>query len=222
MRPRTQLLLASLLVGALVAAPAASAMYIVTPLKIRASDDAPEAGDTITLTLLPDPEHDDPNATSLAGKTVLVKANYDPKEGEEGSEPGSAQPVFLDLGSVTLDAEQSGTLTWTIPAELDRHNVFLTAVDEEGNDVGIGYGPLPVGEAPPMMTIMQGSPSEGSPEGTPLANEEAQGNLDDTDGGAPEPATNASSDQENATPGVGLLALVAVAGLAAVALRRRR
>lgn len=237
MSPVTRLLLASLVVGALVAAPAASALYVVTPLKIRISDNAPEVGDAVTLTLLRDPEYKE--NTSLAGRTVTVRYSYDPNEGEENSTPpaeGEATSVTRDIGTVTLDAKEGGTLAWTIPAELDRHNAFLTAVDENGEDVGVGYSPVAVGDAPPMMMIMAGGGggsepeplSPGSPEPAPGAQPEPQPATGAPDGAADtdttqEPGTreSAGGEKENATPGVGLAALVAVAGIAALALRRR-
>lgn len=223
----TRTLLALALFGALLAAPAASAMYIITPLKIQVSDDTPQVGDTITLTIVPDPEYDDPNATSLAGKSIVVKLNYDPKEGDENSEPGSAQPVFLEIGTVTLDDKQSATLTYTIPQELDDHNAFLTAVDEKGNDVGAGYGPIAVGDAPPIMMIMRNTPAEGGaqpqPEGTGTVGEEAQGNLDDTPPAETSGEDVAAEDaKDNATPALGLAAFIAVAAIAALVVRKRR
>lgn len=234
MRATHRLLLASLLLGALLAAPVASAVYITTPLKIQVSDDAPEAGDTVTLTLLRDPEYKE--NVSLAGKTIVVKYNFDPQEGQENSTPpeeGTARTQSGEIGTVTLDDKEGATLTWTIPQELDDHNAFLTALDENGEDVGIGYGPIAVGDAPPMMMIMRNPASGGAepvaPDETPpptgAPGEEPPGDLDDGAPPASAPTTDdtvgESAGDENATPGIGLAASVAVAALAALVLRRR-
>ena len=218
MSPLPRLLLASLLVGALVAAPGASAMYVITPLKVQVSHDAPQVGDTVTLTLIPDPES---NHSSLAGQTVTVRYSFDPQEGEENSTPpegGEAKSQLRDIGVVTLDAEQRASLAWTIPPELDDHNAFLTVVDEAGEEVGAGYAPVAVGDAPPIMMIMRGSPSESGPvESGPVESapeQEPAGAVDET----PRAEDEA---RDNATPAIGLAAFVAVAAIAALTVRRR-
>lgn len=196
----------------------ASAIYVVTPLALSFSSDHAQAGDRLTLTLGPNPEHE--NGTTYANAQVVIRYSWDPNEepaSEDPDQPVSSedrQPQEMvegEVDAITLDAGAKGTTTWTVPAEADDHNVFFQVLDPDTNET-LASGHVPVGDAPPVMAILAGSgpaepaPRDGELGGTPPAQEE---NADDD---------AAKKD----TPGVALVGALAALGLAAVVLARRR
>lgn len=192
-------LLALAAAGLLAASGPASAMYVMTPLRLGFSDTEVQAGDEVTLVL--DPEPEDENATKYAGQTVRVRYSWDSHEGEEGlGAPPEDGTVAGDVGTLALDAKVHGSITWTLPAEADGHNVFFQVLGADDKLLAAGH--VPVGDAPPVMAAMGGGPG-----GAPLE-------------AAPEDESTGGEDEKNAVPAPGLLALAA--GVGALALLRRR
>lgn len=194
-------LLALAAAGLLASSGTASAMYVITPLRIEASHAEAEPGDIIDLTLERDPEHE---GRSLAGETVLVRFGYDrnePRENETHS--GESDWVYVDIGRVTLNDKSAGALSWTIPAEVDDHNAFLTVLDDAGQTLGSTH--VRVGDATPMMFALRAGTDKGAvQEETPAPDVEAD--------------TQATSD----VPAPGLvLGVVALAAVALLVSRRR-
>lgn len=189
--------------GLMVASGPASAVYMVTPLTLRFSQDEAQVGDEITISVGPNAE--DPNATQYAGRQLSVQYGWNPNENEERDpeQPTSdADEVSGNVGVVQLDENVEGSLTWTIPAEADDHNVFFRVIGP--GDELLASGHVRVGDAPPVMAILAGSgPSE---VGEPLP---------------PEPEGESASDEKSAVPAPGLLAVAVGVGALALALRRR-
>ncbi|HUR69213.1 MAG TPA: hypothetical protein VM370_08200 [Candidatus Thermoplasmatota archaeon] len=187
-----------LMIGAttcLLVFPLGSASMVETPLAVEPDPQAAEVGDVVTfhVTLL--------NASwkdRLAGHTYRVDFTHD-------GETEGADVTIGRIGNVSLDEKAEGTFEWTIPAEVDDQNVFVTIMD---GDEGIGSAHIAVGDAPPIMFAAGGGPST----------------VDDVP--PAEGGTDASGEEREPTPakdvpglGAGLLGL---ATLAAVLLASRR
>lgn len=190
------------LLGSVLLASSAQALYVMTPLRISPTDSEGHVGDGLRFDVAPDPESN----VSYAGQTLTIRYEWDPMEGAERS---SDEPVSDDSarhgtsGTVTLDAKGTGSFTWTIPAEVDDRNVGLSLVDDAGEKVAFAY--VRVGDAEPQARIMAGGG------GAPL------------EGGEPLPEPTSQGDASTkGTPGAAPLAVAAVVGLAALALARRK
>lgn len=187
----------------------ASALYIQTPLLLDVDQEA-DVGDVLVVTVRPENET---AAAKYAGATVRVLFTYDANESGQGAaspeEPVDASDFreHTILDTLVLDDQAQATFGWTVPAEVDGHNVDL--VIEQGAE-RLAFAYLAVGDAPPMMRILAGSGP--APDGIGPDTEQD-----------PEPADDGEdADQEDAqdTPGFGLLAALAALG-AVVVLRRR-
>lgn len=201
MARRLPLLLALAAVGLLAASGVASAMYVITPLRLETSQAAAEPGDILDLTLSPDPDHE---GESLAGTSVLVRFGYDRNEPREGEEPpGESDLVYVEIGRVTLNDESAGALSWTVPAEVDDHNAFLAAIDDAGETLASAH--VRVGDATPIMfTLAAGAEDAPAPE----------------EPRATDAATDARATSDVPAPGL-VMGVVALAGVAALHARRR-
>lgn len=190
-------LLALLIVAAtLLTVPTTNAIYIETPLRVTADPAQAQAGDDVGFGVAP---ANDSAKERFAGKTLRAAYSYDSSENADDATLQSPLP------DVTLGDAATASFRWTIPAELDDRNVFVSLYD--GEEL-VGTVHIAVGDAPPML-MATGGPAN--------------------DDGAIEPDTRETT-QDDATPQAndkqavpGLLtfgALVAI-GLAAYALRRR-
>lgn len=191
-----------LLVAALALSGPASAMYIVTPLHLTASDNAVEVGDKVDFTLAPG--ENETEAKAYYGRTVRVVVSYDPYEsaGEPDSPRGDgewARETIVE--SLVIDDEGRATFSYTIPEKLDDKNLGILVEDAEGKIVA--QADVSVGDAPPMMRA--------------LASESGPAEVGEEP--SPEPAVDEPSQQN--VPGAGILALAAAVGVLALALRRR-
>lgn len=185
--------------GLLAASGVASAMYVITPLRIEASHAEAEPGDIIDLTLRPEQDYE---GESLAGKSVLVRFGYDRNEPVEGQEhTGESDFVYVDIGRVTLNDNSAGALSWTVPAEVDDRNAFITVLDEAGETVGSTH--VRVGDASPIMfALASGTKGEPVQEGGP--------------------EVQADTQAESDVPAPGLVAGVGALAAVALVLSRRR
>lgn len=210
--------LVGLLALALLAGPA-SAIYLVTPLRLASSAQTAEVGDSVTFTVSPENES---MAQAWAGKTVRVGYSWFPNETDatrDGDAPTSsedpeAQPERRVLrDALTLDAGANATFTWVVPEEVRDRNVDVYLEGEDGERVGFAW--LGIGQAPPQMRILAGS-------GPAEPGEQVQ--QDDV---VAEPGPDAQQDEPastvdgNDTPAPALVAALGVVLLAALALRRR-
>ncbi|HET6403187.1 MAG TPA: hypothetical protein VFH78_00955 [Candidatus Thermoplasmatota archaeon] len=197
-------LLASLL---LFAAPA-SAVYVVTPLRAFASDNAIDAGDTVDVTIEPENET---MAAEWRDRLVRVYYAYDTAESDEPDAPTSDETYRrVHLQDLTLDGDARGSFRWTAPEETDARNVALRIESEDGELLALVD--IAVGDAPPVMRILAGGDG-GAPEPVP---------IDEGNEGTPrDDAAVESGGNEKNVPSAGALAALAAVGLAAVALRRR-
>lgn len=187
--------------GILALATPAQALYIETPLLIHGPEKA-DAGDDVELTIGPHPD----NATARddwAGKTVHLRYSYDKNERASGDPDAPVDDSGITTGDIhrglVLDDKAGATLTWTVPAEFDGHNVDLYLEDDAGERVAFAY--IAIGDAPPQMRIMAGSgPAGEEPE---LDHDATTGNEDD------ERATH----EANGLGLVGILGLLGLVGL---------
>lgn len=197
--------LALALLACLLLAPAASALYVVTPLRAFADTNVAKVGDTLTVTIEPENET---TAAEWAGKLVHAYYAYDRNENAEQPSESPDSYVREPIGNgFTLDGKAAASFTWTVPADANDHNVAIRIESPEGELLAVAD--VAVGDAPPMMRALGGSAGGGAPE--PVQ----------TDMG------NAGSDREgeaaesNDVPAPALVAGLAVVVLAALALRRR-
>lgn len=204
-------LAAALLASLLAMAGPADAIYIVTPLTLSPTDVEADVGDALQFDVAP---HPDAEGASYAGRTLTVRYGYDPHEAAANEEPPSdpdgtvssddAPPedasILRDAQTITLDDASKASFTWTVPAEVDDKNVWITLVDEQNESVANAN--VNVGDAPPRMyALMEGSQGDGAPVQTD--------------------AEAVQDDATNDVPAPGVLALAVGAGLVALALRRR-
>lgn len=214
----TKLLIPALLVAGLLAlAPAAGAIYVVTPLTLHPSESEVQVGDSVEFRVEPQNESE---AAAWAGRTVSVIYTWNAAEGNESAqspdEPtdSSSMQERVLLEALTLDDAARASFQWTVPDEVDDHNVDVMLVDEDGERVAFTY--LAVGDAPPNMRILAGS-------GPAPAPEPANGTPEDGAAGGDAPAgADESAEPRQDTPGAGLVAIVGVVGALALALARRR
>lgn len=206
MRNQTSIIVVVVAAALLSMMSPAQAIYIETPLQLDIGDGKAEVGDDLELPIMPYPD----NASARedwAGKEVRIGYSYDKNENRETDPDAPASNEGVEegtIGTVTLDDQAKGTLTWKVPGELDGFNVnlFITSLDGEG----LAFAYLAVGDAPELVRIMSG------PGGEP---EHRLGTEDVHHDGDSEAAQEASG-----LAFVGLVAGVAAA-LAGFALRRR-
>lgn len=196
------------LISALVLlAPAASAVYVVTPLRAHASTNAADVGDTIDVTIEPENET---TAAEWAGKLVHAYYAYDPNEGAEDPDAQTSSEAYareLIDDSIALVGKAAGSFAWTVPAAVDDHNVVIRIESPDGELLAIAD--VAVGDAPPIMRTLAGSDAELADDSGPA----------ETSGGAPDAVEEHGTTQD--VPAPGLLALAAIVGLAAITWRRR-
>ena len=201
MNLRTLALAAAVLVAL---APAAQALYVVTPLRLHSETMQADVGDEVRFDVSPENES---MQAQWGGQTVVVWYTFDPNESEDPEQPrAETEPSFRRaqiLPDLQLDADASGTFTWTVPAEVDDRNVAVRVESADGELLAIRD--LAVGDAPAVMRIAAGGPGE--PVETPMETAPA-----DEDHGP---------ERERDTPGLGVVAALGMLGLAALAVRRR-
>ena len=206
-------LLALFAAAVLATSGTASAIYIYTPLQFENAPEKADVGDTLDLVVVPDAENASAK-TDHAGKTLRAVLGWSASEGQEPDASASEEDAREeDIGTVALDADARGSLTWTVPAEVDDKNVFIRLETAEGEAVAFAY--IAIGDAEPVMMIAASGPSEGGegveePTATPV---EEGGNLDDTNA--------ESSGGRSNVPGAPVVAALVGIGALALALRRR-
>jgi len=164
-----------------------SAMLVETPLRLAADDKEPDNRQNIKFQV---GATNDTTRDQLAGKDVIVRwAVYD--------ENGSAQEQTILRDDLVLDGEARLDFTWTLPAEADDRNLFVTI--ERGEEL-LAQVHLAVGDAEPMLMLM----SEMGPE-----------DAEPSDGIEEEEHSEPAN-----VPGLGIIA--AVLGLALVGIGARR
>ena len=136
-----------LLALTLVLAPTGRAVFIETPLRLTPSSVEADVGDALQFDVAP---ANDSAAAQYAGRTLTLHYAYDAET--EGQQAGG------DAGTVTLDDQGAGRFTWTVPADVDDKNVFLSLMD---GDEGVGSAHVRVGDAPPTMFAAGGMENGG-------------------------------------------------------------
>lgn len=220
---RTRLSLACVLaVGLLLAAtPAAQAVYIVTPLRISIPQRAYDVGDRVEFSI--EPEND---TTQEEWRNVVVSVcySYDSAERPEGEDrPASDEATSSDSivqecldERVTLDGEARATYAWTLPQEVDDHNVDVWLQADDGGKIAFTY--FAVGDAPPQMRAMNRI-DDGGTEPAPIG----EGNEPVTDGsGNQEQEKQDDNADDKTVPALGILLLAAGVMGVALALPRRK
>lgn len=150
-----RILLATIASLLLVASPA-SAMMIQTPLVVESDVEHAQVGDDVLFSIHPQNRSE---ADRYGGRTLRAEYRYDATE--DGREAGHGA-----VGNATLAADATGSFRWTVPAEANATNVWITLFD--GEDV-VGTAHLPVGDAPPIMFALGGGPADSGPVDEPAA-----------------------------------------------------
>lgn len=189
------------LIALVLAVPFGSAMYIETPFTIAFDQPQAQVGDERVLDIR---AANDSTKAAYAGRTLRLVYTFVPAEGDSA--------VSREVGEIALDDKATGTLRWTVPAEVDDANVDFALMDGEEP---VGYGHLPVGDAPPTLMVAQRRAAESSPaEDAPQPATTADGAATDTSHSPP------VENEEKPVPFVGV-ALVALGLVAAVLAFRR-
>lgn len=237
-RRTTLPLLALALTAALAATPPASAIYMITPLHLTPSATEAQVGDEVTFEITPSEEHEgatyenarvtirfgyDPNETAdepqpegsgSGGSTDSGEATTTdpdaPVSSDDETAGGEAEDpyTYATIATLTLGASSTGTAAWTVPAEVDDHNVFVTVLSESGDTLASAH--IAVGDAPPIMWAAM----EGAPDDTKVVEDTPPADRDDAGG---ESADDTGRVVPAAAP---VAALAAVAALALLARRR--
>jgi hypothetical protein len=184
----------------------AQAIYIETPLNLSPGDSRADAGEQIEFIIQPNPDSDNAKG-DWAGKNTKLRYAYDKNEHQEHDDPDRATSndghVEKSIADVVLDENAKGRFTWTIPAEVDGHNLYLHLVSADGELLAFAY--LAVGDAPEQYRIMSG------PDGEP----EHRIDVDES-----EESTSSNGAAEAA--GIAMIGLLAALGLVAVIAGNRR
>lgn len=199
----------------LVLAPTAQAYLQITPLRIHQPERQYEVGDEVDFTIEPE---NDTMAEEWKGRTLTLCYSFNaaerPADEEQPTDDGAVSSDdyvqrCLDA-RITLDDGARAAYQWTLPDEVQDHNVdvWLQADDEER----IAFTYFAVGNAPPQMRAMSGN-GAGLPEPGPV---ESEPTPDTTQQEGPEGA------DENTVPAIGILLLAAGVMAVALALPRRK
>ncbi|HVM45695.1 MAG TPA: hypothetical protein VM582_07140 [Candidatus Thermoplasmatota archaeon] len=205
-------LLAALLASLLALAGSAQAIYIATPLRLDSDAVSGDPGDTIDFAISPENET---TRDEWRGRSVVVLFVYDPDERAQPDERTSSDRMRggTIAESLVLDERASGRFSWTIPDEADGHNVQVRVESEEGDLLAVRD--VAVGDAPPVMRILAGGSGDDGREPAPIGNENGRTDAPPADG------TRRDEPAGDDVPAAGLLAVLAVGGAAALALRQR-
>lgn len=198
----------ALLIACLLATGSAHAVYVVTDLRVFTETPSANVGDTVRFEIAAENET---SAKRWAGADVVVRYSYDPAESADGDAPvldeNASAPQGGRVGAVRLDAAAAGAFDWTVPAEVDDHNVAILVESSEGELLASAH--LAVGDAP---AVMYASGGPGAQLEEPIAAED----------GGPADETRAPSDEPARTPAPGIAAGLALLAVAALARSRRR
>ncbi|HVL48818.1 MAG TPA: hypothetical protein VM889_09700 [Candidatus Thermoplasmatota archaeon] len=123
---------------ALFAAPAAQAIYMVTPLTIQADEGTANVGDAVPITVT---AYNDSTQADWAGKTIAVRLFVVETEEEH-----------LVLESLALDEKAAAAFTWDVPAYADDKNVVLL-LKSDTNET-LARRDFAIGDAEPIYRLM--------------------------------------------------------------------
>lgn len=211
---RTSAPLVCLLGIALLALPAAGALYVYTPLQLHTENHEVDVGDKVDFRVQPDPENETAR-TTWAGKSVKVVYSWDPNEGNRAPEDETPRSRAVAVESLALGPDAKATFTWTVPEEVRDRNVDVTVESMEGEMLAVI--PMVVGNAEPLMRVASGPAGGGQPQ--PVETPMEQGNPDS---GAPPTQESGGADDTRNVPGAAPVLFALAVGAAALLVARRR